>query len=228
MFKEKAQAITELAILGVLVIVAFSFLISYSEKLNRQQANMQQTFRAALDEAKKINNSINYTKKVFSRMPSIENPKELGQLETFNDNATLLWSDGMDTENVYYFDPVSKEWVLSGRYVLPGTSKYQFNDAVKTIPSTPNEYDEYGNLIPPSMDNKGVISTTDSSVHDTKATTILSQKSVLGDANMTTEKKFEATDTVTTTVNIDGQTYTFSHSLGEHGKYSSVGAGVKR
>ncbi|OQB14407.1 MAG: hypothetical protein BWY16_00169 [Candidatus Omnitrophica bacterium ADurb.Bin205] len=45
------QSTTEFVVLGSLIIMAFSFLINYSEKLNRQQSYIQQSFRAALKEA---------------------------------------------------------------------------------------------------------------------------------------------------------------------------------
>ena len=106
---KKAQAATELVVLGTLVIVAFAFLINYSEKLNRQQANIQQTFRAALKESRGTNNSASYTKVVFRRMANVATPMELGQLQNFSSSANVLWADGTNTS-----DP---------------TSKYKLNDA---------------------------------------------------------------------------------------------------
>jgi prepilin-type processing-associated H-X9-DG protein len=109
-FSRKAQAATEFAVLGSLIIVAFAFLINFSEKLNRQQAYIQQTFRAALKEARLANNSASYTKVAFRRMPNVSSPMELGQLQSFSNSANVLWADGKST-------------------AAHGVSKYQLNEA---------------------------------------------------------------------------------------------------
>ena len=91
---KKAQTVTEFAISGSLIIAAFAFLMSYSEKINRQQYYLQETFKAALSAAKDANNSASYTKVVFNRMPNVSNPMELGQLQSFSNSANILWADG--------------------------------------------------------------------------------------------------------------------------------------
>lgn len=90
----KGQAAVELAVLGALVIMAFSYLISYSERLNRQQANLMQTFRAALKTANDANNSGSFTKVAHRRMANVTNPFQLGSVEVFSDSASVYWSDG--------------------------------------------------------------------------------------------------------------------------------------
>jgi hypothetical protein len=97
-FGKKAQAVTELAVLGSLVIIAFSFLMMYSQKLNREQANIMQAFRAALGEAGG-GGSASYTKVAHRRMANLANPMQLGQLETFSSGASVLWGvDGGESE----------------------------------------------------------------------------------------------------------------------------------
>ena len=97
-YNKKAQAATELAVLGSLIIVAFSFLIQYSEKINRQQSYIQQTFRAALAEARNANKSASYTRVAFRRMPNVSSPMELGQQQTFSSSSNVLWADGKNTD----------------------------------------------------------------------------------------------------------------------------------
>ncbi len=99
----KAQALTELTILGTLIIVAFAFLINYSERLNREQSYLQQTFRAALKEARGAGISASYTKVAFRRLPNVASPMELGQMQNYSSNASVLWSNGTSEAN-----PVSK------------------------------------------------------------------------------------------------------------------------
>lgn len=94
----KAQAVLELAILGAVIITAFAILISYSERYNREQSYMQQTFRAALKKAKEINNSVNWDARDFRRMPNVTNPMEIGELQQFASSNSVLWSDGKLTD----------------------------------------------------------------------------------------------------------------------------------
>jgi uncharacterized protein (UPF0333 family) len=94
----KGQAAVELAVLGALVILAFSYLISYSERLNRQQANLMQTFRAALKTANDANSSGSFTKVAHRRMANVTNPFQLGSVEVFSDSASVYWSDGKKDE----------------------------------------------------------------------------------------------------------------------------------
>jgi len=103
-----AQAVLELAILGSLIITAFAILISYSEKYNREQSYMQQTFRASLKKAKEINNSAYWATVDFRRMPNVTNPMEIGELQQFSSSNNVLWSDGKklagkETEPKSYF-----------------------------------------------------------------------------------------------------------------------------
>jgi hypothetical protein len=244
--KQNAQAVTELAILGTLIIVAFSFLINYSEKLNRQQANIHETFRAALAAAKNINNSAVYTKKVFLRTPNVNNPKELGQLDSFSDSASVLWKDGKDRDNVYVLsrNPINNqdEWRLVGRYAHSGIVQYQFddesnyvlkNEETQVASLDPNQqrientYDAEGNLKIVPAKPKGTVVSTDSFVNEVDATTTLSQNSGVN-GEIVTGKTLVATDTLTANVNIEGTDQTFTHTLGEGGRYSSKGGGISR
>lgn len=135
----KAQATTELVVLGTLVIMAFSYLINYSEKLNRQQANIQQTFRAALSAANSANNSAAYTKVAYRRMANVASPMELGQLQTFSSSANVLWGDGTNTD-----DPISKYQLNEDSPIdLPsvdasaeGTSETNNNTFTNTVDAT--------------------------------------------------------------------------------------------
>jgi hypothetical protein len=90
----KAQAVLELAILGSLIIAAFAILISYSEKYNREQSYMQQTFRATLKKAKELNNSVSWAAMDLRRMPNVTSPMEIGQLQQFSSSSSILWTDG--------------------------------------------------------------------------------------------------------------------------------------
>ena len=184
---KKAQAATELAILGSLIIVAFSFLINYSEKLNRQQSYIQQTFRAALKDARNANNSASYTKVAFRRMANVSSPMELGQLQSFSSSSNVLWADGKSTD-------------------LHGVSKYQLNEgAAVDIPyrDTPAA---------------GTVETSNSKfANDIISDVTFSKQETPG--RIITTKSIVAQDTLQANVDISGGTFSFTHTLGEGGKY---------
>lgn len=192
MFKlgRRAQSATELAVLGSIALVIFSFLISYSERLNRKQSYIQQAFRAALKEARNVNGSASFTKVAFRRMPNVSSPYELGQLDSFSSSANVSWSDGTGTDSV---------------------SKYQLNE------DPPIQYAAGG--------AGGVGINEFTNIVDS---TVTSVKTASAGAGITTTKTLQATDTLKADVTIDGSTYTFTHKLGDKGKYSSSGSGVTR
>ena len=91
--KNKAQAATELAVLGSLIIVVFSYLMLYGQKLNRQQAYLMKTFRAALEEVKG-EGSVSYIKVAHRRIANINTPYALSQPELYSSSAYVLWGIG--------------------------------------------------------------------------------------------------------------------------------------
>lgn len=136
---KEGQAATELAILGALVIVAFSFLINYSERLNRQQSYLQQTFRAALKEARSVGTSASYTKVAFRRMANVSKPMELGQLQNFSSSASVLWSDGTssaDGVSKYQLNEDTATDIPYRTEPSPGTTEVSTNTFTNTVNST--------------------------------------------------------------------------------------------
>lgn len=195
----RAQTTTEFAILGALIIVAFAFLINYSEKLNRQQAYLQQTFRAALVEARNANNSASYTKVVFNRMPNVSNPMELGQLQSFSNSSNVLWQDGKSRNP----DGTPK----------PGVAKYQLNE------DTPIDIVTLGGA-PAASGTTETITNTFTNVIDAKnpAVSTLIKAENLGGAILT-KRTLNVTDTLTANVAIGSTQRTITHTLGDYGKY---------
>ncbi|MDO8661646.1 MAG: hypothetical protein Q7K98_00275 [Candidatus Omnitrophota bacterium] len=187
----KAQTITELAVLGSLIIVAFAFLINYSEKINRQQAYLQQTFRLALKEAKNANNSASYNKVVFNRMPNVSNPMELGQVQSFSNSSNVLWADGKNRNP----DGTPKD----------GVSKYQLNEASAIdVPITKSQN-------PPAS---GTTATSTNTFTNTVNTTTTFVKNETPGGIITTTKTLNATDTLDATVTVGTNPQTFTHKLG--------------
>ena len=152
MFKEgkKAQATTEFAVLGSLILVFFSFLISYSERLNREQSHIQQTFRATLKEAHNVGGSASFTKLAFRRMPNVISPYELGQLESFSSSASVLWGTKDDSIAKYQLNEDSPIQYTPRKKIPPGTtetSTNQFSHAVNAQVATLRQTSPEGKII---------------------------------------------------------------------------------
>jgi type II secretory pathway pseudopilin PulG len=136
----KAQAATELAILGSLIIIAFSFLINYSEQLNREQAYIQQTFRTALKNARKENNTASYTKVVFRRLPNVANSMELGQLQSFDNSSKVLWANGLNEDengsNIYQLNEDNPISFIPSEPPAEGTTIQSPESFINTVDAT--------------------------------------------------------------------------------------------
>lgn len=184
---KKAQTATEFAILGSLIIVAFSFLINYSEKLNRQQSYIQQTFRQALKESRGANTSASYTRVVMRRMANVASPMELGQVQSFSSSANVLWANGKNKDE-------------------HGVSKYQLNEAA-AIDVPYRESPGQGEM------------ETSTNVFTNTAVSETGLRKRESSGNIVTDKWLTATDTLQADVNVGGTAYSFTHNLGEGGKY---------
>lgn len=202
----KAQAATELAVLGALIFIAFYFLINYSERLNRQQSYIMQTFRSALKEARKANDAATYTKVVFRRMPNVSQPMELGQLQTFSSSASVFWAKGEKMDEYGYVEEKK------------GVNKYQLNeDAAIDLPSREDADQPAAGMTETSTTT---FTNKISSVND------FGKREAVG--GIVTAKQLKAADTQEAKVTIDNKEYTFKHNLGEGGKYYPDQASLTR
>ncbi|HNW39390.1 MAG TPA: hypothetical protein PL125_07230 [Candidatus Omnitrophota bacterium] len=196
----KGQAILELAILGSLIIMAFSIVISLSENYNRQQSYMQQTFRSTLYKAQDINDSGSVSTVDFRRMPNVASPMEIGQLNEFNSGNSVLWSDGKKKGGAF---TQSKQFFLHNRgayeEVASGTSG--------TIPGS---------------------TTVSSSGYQTNlgADGSFDKGQVGGSIN--TQKDLNAQDTIGGWATVGDKTVGTGGALGTGGNYGFDGAGVVR
>ena len=99
MANRNGQSATELAIFGALIITAFSFAIMFSERINRQQSYIMQSFRATLTKARANMGPVSYTKIADRRLPNVSSPMTLGNLETFSDSSSAMWGNNFDQLN---------------------------------------------------------------------------------------------------------------------------------
>ena len=99
---KKAQATTELAIFGSLILVIFGALLSYGQRLNEEQAVAMDAFRYAVQRAGTDNGFVSYSvirnKNLYDLMGSFLNP----QSSSFSGSSTVLWAKGEASNKSYY------------------------------------------------------------------------------------------------------------------------------
>jgi hypothetical protein len=94
MINRKGQAAAELAILGILILTAFSFIMSFGQSLGAYQQTKMETFRKALQKAWYRNASVNYTFKNDSRAASATSGFYQGSGLSPESNASVTWQKG--------------------------------------------------------------------------------------------------------------------------------------
>lgn len=102
---KKGQAAIELAIIGSLIILAFSYLITFTAKVNMRQEHLQNVFRNLLNGAATAGQS-HAIATAFQRTPNIMDPYSPGTFTPVEASGKILWSSGQargDTE-------VNAEW----------------------------------------------------------------------------------------------------------------------
>ncbi len=135
---KKAQAATELAIIGSIIILAFSYLITFTAKINMRQELLQEVFRNMLQGAVKTGKS-HASPTAFMRMPNILDPYAPGELTPIKASGSLLWSSGKAKSNDEA--KLSAKWdahkqVESGTYhkTFKRTEKYgEFPETKRTV-----------------------------------------------------------------------------------------------
>jgi len=98
----KAQATTELAIFGSLILVCFAILISYGQSLQEQQILQQQTFRKALKKAYDENAFVSYNVVKNPRTVNLFGKYGEGGRSSVNAGASVSWCLGESAEKSYY------------------------------------------------------------------------------------------------------------------------------
>ncbi|MDD3345818.1 MAG: hypothetical protein PHO34_05290 [Candidatus Omnitrophica bacterium] len=206
-WKSKGQAVLELAILGSIILMAFALAIKHSEIYNRQQSYIQQTFRAALKEARKLNNSASWQTTDFRRMSNVTSPMELGELQQFGASSNVLWSDGKQ-------DVTTDESGATVKTDTESKSWFQLNRGEpQEIPARDAPYN--------------TSETTHSGFTSTSYSTVTFQKDE-ANGNIVTRKSLVVTDTLGGDSDVEGTSIDLEGGLGEGGKYTSGGGTMSR
>jgi hypothetical protein len=92
---KRAQAAVELAIFGSLILLAFSVVLMYGQRLDVQQHVRMEAFRKALQKAYERNGGVSYTLKREGRSFNLFGGFGQGQPSTESSTASVLWQKGM-------------------------------------------------------------------------------------------------------------------------------------
>ncbi len=126
---QKGQAIAEMAILGSLILVAFSTLLVYGQRLELQQKIKMEAFRNALSKAYQSNNAVSYTLKRDLRLTNLFSGFGEGDASALSASASVMWqkgspgSQGSDDEQSFAFYQINDNIIGDGRTGLPRDEK---------------------------------------------------------------------------------------------------------
>ena len=132
--KKSGQAAVELAIFGSLILLAFSMLLMYGQRLDNQQQVKMEAFRRAMQKAYERNGSVSYTLKKEGRTFNLFSGFGQGQPSTVGSTASVLWQKGLpgdqnnETSESYAFNAINDQEVGSvNSKGLPRYPKIQIN-----------------------------------------------------------------------------------------------------
>lgn len=94
MMNRKGQAALELAILGILILTAFSFIMSFGQSLGAYQQNKMETFRKALQKSYIRNAGVTYSYKKNIRSASTNSGFFQGQALAPESSTNVTWQKG--------------------------------------------------------------------------------------------------------------------------------------
>lgn len=118
-----------MAILGSLILLAFSVLLTYGQRLELQHKLKMEAFRNAMQKAYELNSSVSYTIKKDVRLFSLFAPFGVGQQSTVGASASVMWQKGapgpMDTEKQvsYSFYQINDQIIGDPQTGLPRMAK---------------------------------------------------------------------------------------------------------
>jgi hypothetical protein len=149
-FKDRSligQAPVELAILGTLILFAFSVLLIYGQRLNATQRLKMEVFRKAMERAYKKNSSVSYTIKKDARIADLFSGMQ-GQRSSTSASATVMWVKGLpgkqdkeNEQNLPYYEVNGREidfrqiWQAMGSPEKTVVSEAGLSSDIPALPS---------------------------------------------------------------------------------------------
>jgi hypothetical protein len=92
---KSGQAIAELAIFGVLILIGFNVLLSYGQRFDERQKTKMEAFRRVLYQAYRNNAAVNYTLKKDSRQVDLFSGYGQGTPSGSSAGVSLMWQKGI-------------------------------------------------------------------------------------------------------------------------------------
>ena len=124
----KGQAAAEMAILGILVLLAFSFVINFGQSLGTVQQTKMKSFRKAMKKAYEKNGTVAYTLRKNSNLANINASFFQGQDSTVEGSYSVTWAkgqsgpDGTSDEGAYSYWQINNTRPVE----LPTKAQYQY------------------------------------------------------------------------------------------------------
>jgi hypothetical protein len=218
---QRAQALSEMALFGSIILLCFYYLLTYLQRVDRQQYLLQESFRSALKKASAPEKgSVAYN--IFSnrRQVSIYSPL-IGERSQLSGSGQVYWGA------VEYYLPAYDPDIHGGEdgedygpevvADLESKQYYRFNKDEIDLTDILEEDEEEESI---NLD----IAITSNSDKDS-STTI-----TYGDSNISTQSSAGEKDTVTYTLtdkDSGGAIYTISQGLDSDGEYSQAAVGTK-
>lgn len=126
------QAAAELAIFATLILLAFSVVLMYGQRLELQQQTKMEAFRLALQKAYEKNSSVSYTLKKDVRLFNLFGGYGQGQASSIGARASVMWQKGASgaqdakDEQQFAFYQVNDEIIGSPDEGLPRYKKFSY------------------------------------------------------------------------------------------------------
>ena len=125
---KKGQAAAEMAILGVLVLMAFSFVMNFGQSLGTVQQTKMKSFRKAMKKAYEKNGTVAYTLRKNSNLASVNASFFQGQDSSAEGSYSVTWAkgqsgpDGTSDEGTYGYWQINNNMPIE----LPTKAQYQY------------------------------------------------------------------------------------------------------
>ena len=201
LLNKKGQAVAEMAVLSTLIILGFSVVVMYGQRLGAQNQLMMEAFRKAIHEAYNRNTSVTYSVHKDARMVNLFAGFGRGASSGVAASASVMWQKGLpgnpdyigttDEEGV----PYNESDIKNGHNV--SVSLYEINGDKLELPTVAKDvYGDDGSLkhhgakIPAQVwkeESKRVESYSSSVAHNEQGGRIINTKSAdLKDRGSTT------------------------------------------
>jgi len=123
------QSAAEMAIFGSLILICFSVLLTYGQRLDAQQQIKMEAFRKALQKAWDINSSVSYTVEKDHRFFNLMGGFGQGQPSSLSASASVMWqkgasgSQGTTDDTSFSFYEINDQMIGSETTGLPRYDK---------------------------------------------------------------------------------------------------------